>query len=148
LYWIPTSFIRVLVAFPFDPRMKVRSALSIVTDRVVLDRQLQRTVGQFAQTAGAFRCSYDRADLSGDMAAFDDSTDPELGAACNRLATWVEPLPAGALIDDQSGLTEQDLALILRHLHATRLDGASDTSDADEAPRPSSRPSVPITARD
>lgn len=82
------------------------------------------------------------------MAAFDDSTDPELGAACNRLAAWVEPLPAGAVIDDRSGLTEHDLALILRHLHATRQDGASDTSDASETPRPSGRPSVPITARD
>ena len=92
-----------------------------------------------AERWSGFRCS---------MAAFDDSTDPELGAACNRLAAWVEPLPAGATIDDRSGLTQQDLALILRHIHATRLDGASDTSDADEAPRPSSRPSVPITVRD
>lgn len=82
------------------------------------------------------------------MAAFDDSTDPELGAACNRLAAWVEPLPAGALIDDRGGLTEQDLALILRHLHATRLGGAGATSDARKSPWSSGQPSVPITARD
>ena len=31
------------------------------------------------------------------MGAFDDSADAELGAACNRLAAWVEPLPAGEL---------------------------------------------------
>jgi hypothetical protein len=82
------------------------------------------------------------------MAAFDDSTDSELGAACNRLAAWVEPLPAGAVIDDRGGLSEQDLALILRHLHATRRDGASHTSDAKVSPWSSARPSVPITARD
>jgi hypothetical protein len=52
------------------------------------------------------------------------------------------------MIDDRSGLTEQDLALILRHLHATRRDGASHTSDAKVSPWSSARPSVPITARD
>lgn len=36
------------------------------------------------------------------MAAFDDSFDPDLGAACNRLAAWVEALPEGALIDPAS----------------------------------------------
>ncbi len=82
------------------------------------------------------------------MAAFDDSFDPELGAACNRLAAWVEPLPAGATIDDRSGLTEQDLALILRHLHATRRNGASDMSDAGRSRQSIGRASVPITARD
>ncbi|WP_374943661.1 hypothetical protein [Sphingomonas sp.] len=83
------------------------------------------------------------------MAAFDDSADPELGAACNRLAAWVEPLPAGAVIDQAGGLAEQDLALILRHLHATRLAGSVDTpAAAAAASRPASRPSVPITARD
>ena len=82
------------------------------------------------------------------MAAFDDSADPELGAACNRLAAWVEPLPAGAVIDQGGGLTEQDLALILRHLHATRLAGSIDTPAAAAASRPASRLSVPITARD
>jgi hypothetical protein len=45
------------------------------------------------------------------MVAFDDSTDPALAAARNRLAAWVEPLPAGALIDDRSGRTGQNLAL-------------------------------------
>ncbi len=82
------------------------------------------------------------------MAAFDDSIDPELGGACNRLAAWVEPLPAGAVIDDRSGLTERDLALILRHLHATRQGGANDTSDAGDSSRSPGRPSVPIAARD
>ena len=82
------------------------------------------------------------------MAAFDDSTNPELGGACNRLAAWVEPLPAGAVIDDRSGLTERDLALILRHLHATRQDGTNHTSDAGDSSRSPGRPSVPITARD
>lgn len=81
------------------------------------------------------------------MAAFDDSADPELGAACNRLAAWVEPLPAGITIDPASGLTEGDLALILRHLYATRHLGADDAP-----PRPTTRPttlsSVPLTARD
>jgi hypothetical protein len=82
------------------------------------------------------------------MATFDDSTDPDLGAACNRLAAWVEPMPAGAVIDATSGLTEQDLALILRHLHATRRDGAADASTATYVPQTAIRPSVPITARD
>lgn len=70
------------------------------------------------------------------MAAFDDSADPALGAACNRLAAWVEPLPAGIVIDPASGLNEADLALILRHLYATRHAPAS------------GRSSVPLTARD
>ncbi|KTT72035.1 hypothetical protein NS334_09700 [Sphingomonas endophytica] len=78
------------------------------------------------------------------MAAFDDSDDPLLGAACNRLAAWVEPLPAGIVIDPASGLTEQDLALILRHLHATRHTVPAAGSGA---PRPA-RASVPLTARD
>jgi hypothetical protein len=82
------------------------------------------------------------------MAAFDDSTDPDLGAACNCLAAWVEPLPAAAVIDSRSGLTEHDLALILRHLHATRRDGAADASTATYVPQATIRPSVPITARD
>lgn len=54
------------------------------------------------------------------MADFDDSADPELSAACNRLAAWVEPLPEGKVIDQNAGLTERDLAMILRHLYATR----------------------------
>ena len=72
------------------------------------------------------------------MAAFDDSADPALGAACNRLAAWVEPLPAGIVIDPASGLSEADLALILRHLHATRHAVAGGGG----------RASVPLTARD
>ncbi|MDR6787575.1 hypothetical protein J2Y58_000916 [Sphingomonas sp. BE138] len=74
------------------------------------------------------------------MGAFDDSADAELGAACNRLAAWVEPLPAGVVIDPASGLSESDLALILRHLYAMRGDGGV-------APR-AGRASVPLTARD
>ncbi|MEG8040031.1 hypothetical protein QP166_12020 [Sphingomonas sp. LR60] len=76
------------------------------------------------------------------MAAFDDSADPALGAACNRLASWVEPLPAGIVIDPATGLSEADLALILRHLYATRHDAAG--GDA----RAPGRSSVPLTARD
>ena len=82
------------------------------------------------------------------MAAFDDSADPDLGAACNRLAAWVEPLPIGAVIDPASGLAKQDLALILRHLHATRLGGTIAPRRAAEALRSAGRLSVPITARD
>lgn len=80
------------------------------------------------------------------MANFDDSYDPELGAACNRLAAFVEPLPAGGMIDPASGLTEADLALILRRLYATRHAEAPGTPPA--APQPVSRASVPITARE
>jgi hypothetical protein len=82
------------------------------------------------------------------LADFDDSADPELGAACNRLAAWVEPLPAGEVIDPASGLTEGDLALILRRLHATREYVPHPTLSVDEAGRRDRRPSVPITAKD
>ena len=78
--------------------------------------------------------------MHGRMGAFDDAADADLGAACNRLAAWVEPLPAGVVIDPASGLSEADLALILRHLYATR-------GDAVAAPR-AGRASVPLTARD
>lgn len=54
------------------------------------------------------------------MADFDDSADPELGAACNRLAAYVLPIPDGAAIDEASGLTETDLVRILRRLHQVR----------------------------
>lgn len=77
------------------------------------------------------------------MAAFDESADPVLGAACNRLAAWVESLPTDVVIDADDGLTEADLALILRHLHATRHD-----RNGLGASAPPSRASVPITARD
>jgi hypothetical protein len=77
------------------------------------------------------------------MAGFDDALDPALGAACNRLAAWVEPLPEGVVIDPASGLTERDLAMILRHLHATRRGDPMPPRD-DPARR---RPSVPITAK-
>lgn len=54
------------------------------------------------------------------MADFDDSADPELGAACNRLAAYVLPIPEGAVIDEASGLTETDMVMILRKLHQVR----------------------------
>jgi len=81
------------------------------------------------------------------MADFDDSSDAALGAACNRLAAWVEPLPEGYVIDPASGLTERDLALILRHLHATRRSASPEGPPAGPETSPSSRPSVPVTAR-
>jgi hypothetical protein len=81
------------------------------------------------------------------MADFDDSSDPALGAACNRLAAWVEPLPEGRVIDPASGLTERDLALILRHLHATRLSASPDGPPVASETPPPSRVSVPVTAR-
>lgn len=80
------------------------------------------------------------------MADFDDTFDPELGAACNRLAAFVEPLPEGDLIDPASGLTERDLALILRRLHATRHAAQAD-GRGDDTARRIARPSVPLTAR-
>lgn len=80
------------------------------------------------------------------MAAFDDSFDPDLGAACNRLAAWVEALPEGAVIDPASDLTEDDLALILRHLYATRRQGQAG-QPVDPAPSPAARASVPVTAK-
>lgn len=82
------------------------------------------------------------------MADFDDSVDPELGAACNRLASWVEPIPVGQIIDTASGLTERDLALILRNLHATRLHRAVPVISMDEAAARYGRPSVPLTKKD
>ncbi len=82
------------------------------------------------------------------MAAFDDSADSELGAACNRLAAWVEPLPAGAVIDAAAGLTEADLALILRYLYATRQGDVAGSGVVDAPPPASRRSSVPITVRD
>lgn len=81
------------------------------------------------------------------MATFDDSTDSALGAACNRLAAWVEPLPEGVVIDQASGLTERDLALILRRLHATRRDGQRETTRTNGVESSLSRASVPITAK-
>jgi len=80
------------------------------------------------------------------MAAFDDSTDPELGAACNRLAAFVEPMAAGMVIDPASMLTEDDLALILRHLHATRFGGVA-ASAPHNAELATSYTSVPRTSK-
>ena len=81
------------------------------------------------------------------MADFDDSSDAALGAACNRLAAWVEPLPEGYVIDPASGLNERDLALILRHLHATRHSASPDGPPAAPDTLAPSRASVPVTAR-
>ncbi|WP_343527214.1 hypothetical protein [Sphingomonas sp.] len=78
------------------------------------------------------------------MAAFDDCFDPELGAACNRLAAWVEALPEGAIIDSPSVLSEDDLALILRRLYATRHSPDGGAHPAAASP---GRASVPVTAR-
>lgn len=81
------------------------------------------------------------------MADFNDSADPELGAACNRLAAFCEALPADMVIDRASGLTEPDLVMILRRLHATRL--IEDAGDGAPAPeeRSSGRAGVPLTAK-
>jgi hypothetical protein len=81
------------------------------------------------------------------MATFDDSTDPELGAACSRLAAWVEPLDEGIVIDQASGLTERDLALILRRLHATRRNAQGETTRGNGRKSDHGRASVPITAK-
>ena len=81
------------------------------------------------------------------MADFDDTFDPELGAACNRLAAFVEPLPEGAVIDPVSHLTERDLALILRRLYATRHGEAVDAGATHARPRREGRVSVPIIAK-
>jgi hypothetical protein len=82
------------------------------------------------------------------MSNFDDAADPELGAACNRLAAYVLPLPEGEEIDPQSGLTESDLVLILRHLHATRKAVQIEMLSMGEAGRRYGHASVPITAKD
>lgn len=81
------------------------------------------------------------------MADFNDSADTDLGAACNRLAAWVEPLPEGELIDRASGLTERDLALILRRLYVTRKIGPSPIAEPEVAEERYERPSVPITKK-
>ncbi|WP_206433246.1 hypothetical protein [Sphingomonas sp. S-NIH.Pt15_0812] len=51
------------------------------------------------------------------------------------------------MIDPASGLTERDLALILRHLHATRLSASPEGSPAAPDAPPPGRASVPVTAR-
>jgi len=81
------------------------------------------------------------------MAPFDDSADPNLGAACNRLAAWVENLREGVVIEEGFDLTEDDLGMILRHLHATRQQNQIETLGMDEAARRYGRASVPITAK-
>ncbi|RYE91736.1 MAG: hypothetical protein EOO77_47775 [Oxalobacteraceae bacterium] len=81
------------------------------------------------------------------MADFDDSVDPELGAACNRLVAWVEPLPEGQVIDRASGLTERDLALILRRLYEMRRYSPVPILTTEEAADRYERPSVPLTRK-
>lgn len=81
------------------------------------------------------------------MADFNDSLDPELGEACNRLAAWVEPLPEGQMIDRVSGLTERDLAMILRRLYATREYAPSAIATVHKAEDHYGRPSVPVTKK-
>ena len=81
------------------------------------------------------------------MTAFDDPADAELGQACNRLAAWFEPLPEGQVIDRASGLTERDLALILRRLYATREYAPAPVLTMDETAERYGRPSVPITKK-
>jgi len=81
------------------------------------------------------------------MADFDGSADPELGAACNRLAAWVESLPEDEMIDQASGLTERDLALILRRLYVTREIGPATICEPEETEERYERPSVPITKK-
>lgn len=82
------------------------------------------------------------------MAAFDDSTDPALGAACNRLAAFCEALPADVIVDDASGLTESDLVLILRNLYATRQNVPLEELTIEQAAaRYATAPPSPPTAR-
>jgi hypothetical protein len=81
------------------------------------------------------------------MASFDNSADPELGAACDRLAAWVEPLPEGQVIDPTSGLTERDLALILRRLYVTRKHVSVPIVSIEETEERRERPSVPVTKK-
>jgi hypothetical protein len=57
-------------------------------------------------------------------------------------------LRIGEEIDPHSGLTESDLVLILRHLHATRKAVQFEMLSMDEAGRRYGRASVPITAKD
>jgi len=81
------------------------------------------------------------------MAVFNDTLDPELGEACNRLAAWVEPLPEGQVIDPASGLTERDLAMILRRLYATREYASGKIATVDDDEESYSRRSVPVTKK-
>ncbi|MGC5799295.1 hypothetical protein [Sphingomonas sp. NFX23] len=81
------------------------------------------------------------------MAVFDDSLDAELGEACNRLAAWVEPLPEGQVIDRAPGLTERDLAMILRRLYATQEYASRKIATVNEDEGRYGGPSVPITKK-
>ena len=80
------------------------------------------------------------------MASFEDTFDADLGAACQRLSAFVEPLPEGMVVDPVSRLTERDLALILRRLYATRHLAMTEAGAPGEK-RPPARASVPLTAR-
>lgn len=81
------------------------------------------------------------------MADFNDSVDPELGAACNRLAAFCEALPADMVIDPRSGLAESDLVTILRRLHATRLIQHPSADRPMSGERMPGQAGVPLTAR-
>lgn len=81
------------------------------------------------------------------MAAFDDSFDPELGVACNRLAALGGVAAAGCADRSRVAIGEQDLALILRHLYATRLDAVGERAPVQTALHPAPRASVPVTAK-
>ncbi len=87
-------------------------------------------------------------DRHGFMAAFDDSTDPVLGAACNRLAAFCEALPQGALVDRASGLTEPDLVVILRSLYGIRQQVSVPVVTMDEAAATYGRPPVTLDKRE
>ena len=56
-------------------------------------------------------------------------------------------MPVAAVIDRDTGLTERDLALILRHLHATRHQRPTAGGDVEAAVDRPQRASVPITAK-
>ena len=75
-----------------------------------------------------------------------DAFDPELGAACNCLAAFADPLPEGIVIDVASRLTERDLALILRRLYDTRHSERSDDGSDEATTTRVGRASIPITA--
>jgi hypothetical protein len=61
--------------------------------------------------------------------------------------TWVEPMPEGQVIDPASGLTERDLAMILRRLYAPREYASGKIATGDEHEDRYGRPSVPITKK-
>jgi len=130
--------------FPRQRHHRLRTPITAVRVGKVYADNGER---QFLHNTDLGSCGWPRKTWVTDMAAFDDTFDPELEAACNRLAAWVEPLPEGAVVDATSKLTERDLALILRRLHATRMMPQADQQPVEDRPLPSGRPSVPITVK-